>query len=581
MNKNSARVIFAFSFIFLISACASSIKTTRPELNEKRGASTKKNALFSKRTKSVQQNPVRALSDIRPEDAESVPQTTNPNLTPEQIINNPSLSNLNKVEWLVQISTTSLDNNIRELAKINAIEIVNNQLIQTDLERAAENKQLGFARAYALYRLSEQALEIKDFSKAKPLLNLVIEALPGSHLEKKSRAILEQIESSQNVNERTIGAILPLSGKNASAGQKALRGIQMGLGLHLPGSSFKLSVIDSEGSPDTAAVGVERLVKEDGVVAIIGSLLSKTASSVAVKAEELGVPSIALSQKNGITETGSNIFRNALTSEMQIRKLVQYSMNHLKYKKFAILIPNDPYGVEYANIFWDEVLARGGQITGAQVYNPTETDFRFSIQKLTGTYYTEGRADEYKAYLKESSVNKNKTSDRVKNQEDILPPIVDFEAIFIPDDSKNMGQLAAFLAYGGVKNVKLLGTNLWNTPGLHKRAGNFSNGILFVDSIYPKMMSLSSSSFIHEYKSIFNEDPGLLEIQAYDSALILRHLLLSGVSSREELTKRISEIKNFPGSIGPLTMTEEKEINRPLTLLTLENGEITALNPSR
>jgi ABC-type branched-subunit amino acid transport system substrate-binding protein len=124
--------------------------------------------------------------------------------------------------------------------------------------------------------------------------------------------------------------------------------------------------MDSEGNPDNARRGVERLVKEDNVIAIIGSLLSKTAPAVAAKANELGVPTLALSQKAGVTEVGPSVFRNALTSEMQVRQLVKSAMEDLKLRRFAILYPNDPYGVEYANIFWDEVLARGGVITAAQ-----------------------------------------------------------------------------------------------------------------------------------------------------------------------------------------------------------------------
>ena len=56
----------------------------------------------------------------------------------------------------------------------------------------------------------------------------------------------------------------------------------MGLGLYgVNPSPYKLSVIDSEGSPDQARRGVEKIVKEDHVIAVIGSLLSKTANAVA------------------------------------------------------------------------------------------------------------------------------------------------------------------------------------------------------------------------------------------------------------------------------------------------------------
>ena len=42
---------------------------------------------------------------------------------------------------------------------------------------------------------------------------------------------------------------------------------------------------------------------------------------------------------------------NALTSEMLVRHLVKIAINQKKLKRFAILYPNDPYGIEYANLF--------------------------------------------------------------------------------------------------------------------------------------------------------------------------------------------------------------------------------------
>ncbi|MBK7845680.1 MAG: ABC transporter substrate-binding protein [Bdellovibrionales bacterium] len=146
-----------------------------------------------------------------------------------------------------------------------------------------------------------------------------------------------------------------------------------------------MAVLDSEGNPDIARRSVERLVTEDHVIALIGSLLSKTAVAVASKSDELGVPSIALSSKSGITEIGPTVFET-LTGEMQVRQLVNVAMNDLGITRFAIMYPNDAYGVEYANLFWDEVLARGGTISGAQTYEPNQTDFSAPIQRLVGTF---------------------------------------------------------------------------------------------------------------------------------------------------------------------------------------------------
>jgi ABC-type branched-subunit amino acid transport system substrate-binding protein len=469
----------------------------------------------------------------------------------------------------------------QESFRLKAVEIVEGKLDQNQLEKVSHDSDFGFARGYALFRLGELALEDRDRDRARKYFSSVNEFLPGSDLGVRAQEIVSQLDSSRSVESKTIGVVLPLTGKNAAIGQKALRGVEMGLGLNIPGSGFRLAVMDSEGNPDNARRGVERLVKEDNAIAIVGSLLSKTAPAVAAKADELGVPSIGLSQKSGLTEIGNNVFRNALTSEMQVRYLVRTAMEDFGMKRFAIVYPNDPYGVEYTNLFWDEVLARGGTVASVQSYNPKETDFRQPIQRLVGTYYIEGRFDEYKARQRHMAnlQQGKKHNSRESADEDVLPPIVDFDAVFIPDSAKAMGQISAFLSFSGVKGVKLLGTNLWNTPGLAKRAGNFVNNLIFVDSYLPTISG--NSRFVQEYKALYNEDPTLIEIQAYDSALILRQLVLQGANSRDQLSRQLSTLKGFPGALGTLNMNPDREIQRPLMALTLDKGEIIPLKVTK
>lgn len=482
---------------------------------------------------------------------------------------------LENLKAMVTLTVQAPSKQEQDSRRLQAIDIVENKLNEDQLEDVAEESDFGFLRGHAMFRLGEIALDKKDTSEARKYFNSVTEYIPGSDLALRAQEITHQLESAQNVASQTIGVVLPLSGRNAPVGQRALRGLEMGLGLHIPGSGFKLAVMDSEGNPDSARRGVERLVREDNVIAIVGSLLSRTAPAVAAKADELEVPSIALSQRSGLTEIGPTVFRNSLTSGMQVRALVRTAMEEHGMKKFAILYPNDPYGIEFTNIFWDEVIARGGQITAVQTYSTKETDFRLVIQRLVGTYFGEARYDEFQMRLRDLQQSGKKHSVRQSNLENVLPPITDFDAIFIPDSTRAMGQISAMLSYNDVRGLKLLGTNLWNTKDVAKRAGNFANSLIFVDSTSPD--SQDRSRFVSEYRALYKEDPSLIEIQAYDSGLILRQLIASGANSRAELMEKLTQLNKFPGAIGSLSMNAEREIERPVRALTVEKGEITPL----
>lgn len=494
-----------------------------------------------------------------------------------------SLQTIGEMDRAVSLCETGLADpklvKIQESLRQRCRDLIETKLVPDELSKVSDRSPIPEFRSIAAYRLGELALESRDQSAARSFFARAANA-SDSDWSVRAREMVEQLEAVRRVSPKTVGAVLPLTGKHSAVSQKILRGLQVGLGLYgnVP-SSFKLAVIDSEGNPDNARRGVERLVREDNVIAVVGSVLSKNAPAVAAKANELGVPSLALSQKSGITEAGSSVFRNALTSEMQVRYLVKTAMEDLGMKRFAILYPNDPYGVEFANIFWDEVLARGGKITAAQTYGASETDFRYPVQRLVGTYYIEARKDEYDLRYKEWLKGLKSKTARTTPPEDLLPPVADFDAVFIPDSVKAMGQISAMLSFNGVKNVKLLGTNLWNVKGLAKRAGLFADHLLFVDSFVATDPSYQRSSFVREYRSVFNEEPGIFEIQGYDAALLLRQLVSQGATSRESLSSELRDLQNFPGALGPMSMSSEREIMRPLVALTLDKGNIVRYTP--
>lgn len=464
----------------------------------------------------------------------------------------------------------------KDLFKQKVFEMVSARMNQGELESFEELNSWPEVRAQASARLGDIALEARDVSSASSWYQKSMQQAPDSEGGRRAKDALDQLEALRRVDSKTIGVVLPLTGKQASIAQKTLRGIQLGLGLNgKQVSSFRLAVVDDESSPDRARRGVDRLVKEDNVIGIVGSLVSKTASAVAAKSAELGVPSVGLSQKSGLTDIDARVFRNALTSEMQVRALVQHAMVDLGMRRFAIMFPNDSYGVEFANLFWDEVLARGGQITAAQSYSTKEVDYRFVVQRLVGTFYTTAREDEYRLRSKElAETSKTKSVRNEDSPDDLLPPLVDFEAIFIPDSIKSLGQISAMLSFHGVKDVRLLGTNIWNNPGLSKRVGNWGKDVIIVDSFVSGMSSYQNSQFVKEYRALYGEDPGIFEMQGYDSAMLLRTLILQGASSRESLGVALASASGIPGSLSPLTMSPEREIVRPVTTLGIDNGSI-------
>lgn len=270
---------------------------------------------------------------------------------------------------------------------------------------------------------------------------------------------------------------------------------------------------------------------------------------------------------------------------MQVEKLVHYALKTLGAKRFAILYPNDPYGVEFANKYWDMVLAGGGEVTAAQPYDPKDTDLNIYIQKLVGTYYPEARMAEYRQRLQEIKLkNKKKKTDNIKKnsreneaKENILSPIVDFDVLFIPDSGKALGQIIAFMSNNDVSQMTYMGTNLWNTPDLSRRAGLGSNNIFFVDS-FISTDTLQKSEFHNKYVAVYKEEPSLIEAQLFEASKILRDIIGNRSISREALADNLKILGHKKGAYTDIRMNNNHELERPLNIFGLSGGTINALD---
>ncbi|MAV90863.1 MAG: penicillin-binding protein activator [Bdellovibrionaceae bacterium] len=431
-------------------------------------------------------------------------------------------------------------------------------------------------KSYCAYRVGLAELQAGRRSDAQDFFRESVRFKSDSPSGQQAQRYLEQFRAAREVDWRSIGVALPLSGRYEAVSQKVLNGLELGLGLFDDSSTpYKLSVRDSGVNSQTAANAVEDLVLKDHVIAITGSILSKTAPIIARKANEIGVPSVHLAQISSLTNEGPLVFQNSINSKALIQKLVSVAMDQMNLKKFAILFPNDAYGVEYANLFWDEVEKRGGKISAAQSYGSDETDFRDSIKRLVGTYYVEDRQVEYKRRLK--NWNDQQKGSRKEVPEDLLPPIVDFDALFVADGPKTIGQVAPMLEYLGIGKLQLLGTNLWNTAEFVRRGQKNVEGAVFVDAAINFSDQLSRSQFFKHYVEVFGEEPGLFEAQGYETAQILKQLISRGADDREELAQALSRLGSFSTIGGSAVMNENHQIEKPILALTVKDGQITPL----
>lgn len=389
---------------------------------------------------------------------------------------------------------------------------------------------------------------------------------PGEAREKSAAVAADQFISqnkkntvdSNLVDYYAIGCVLPLTGRYASAGNKALEAIILAAGIFdkYKKSPYKLVIEDSKSEPDAAKAAVSKLAREK-VLCIIGPLGSAEALAAAGEAQRLKIPIITLTQKEKITDTGDYVFRNYMTNEMQTRALVAYAIYEMDLNRFAVLYPNDHYGREMERLFRYEVLRQRIKAIKSKSYDKTQVDFGDVIKAITDA---KGISTGRKEIEKSQSEQK---------------PVIDFDALFIPDTPARISMIIPQLAYYNVRGVKLLGTSIWNSADLIKTAGGYVDGAVFADGFCLNTFYPEANDFIDIFYTHYGREPDVVTALVYDAArMILKIVEENDVETREHFKKSLLKLKNYRGVTGTTSFSGKRDAHKDLLILMVKDGQI-------
>jgi ABC-type branched-subunit amino acid transport system substrate-binding protein len=431
-----------------------------------------------------------------------------------------------------------------------------------------------------LLQVGSQELTIGNREAGLVELKKLVTLFPSSIYYEKANELISNMNHFAAADHQAIGLLLPLKGKFAKFGSRSLQGIELALGVFgasSPDSKIKLILEDSGDDAESSIQGLNRLIFKHHVVAVIGPMLSKGIDQISQRAQELGVPLISLSRRASPVQ--DFVFQAGLTQQIQAYELARYAIQKLGLKKLAILFPSEKFGTEFSTAFWDAAESFGGEIVGIESYPPTETDFRNPVDKLSGLFYPDARQAELEQLARDRTANHIIKRTRRTEQFFALKPIIDFEAVFLPDEVKLAGQIMPTFSYRDIEGIKFLGTSSWNTPDLITRAQGYGENAFFVDAFFPDNNAPLSKKFFQDYKATFNQDPSSLEAIAYDAAKVLQSALATSANpTRTDVRDQLKAIKNFSAVTG--TMTYKKgQFFRDLKLITSKGNQLKEWTP--
>lgn len=464
------------------------------------------------------------------------------------------------------------------------------------------------AWAPAALKLARIQLHLGDRAHAEELARDLLSSDPQGAYAPEARALQASAQGAAQVKPNLIGIALPLTGDLKGFADQALNGIALTLDMQ-GRASVQVEVVDTKGEPDSAAEAVEQLAQK-GAIAILGPLGIAEGLAAATRAQQLGIPILSLSRADGLTALGEYVFRDMPTSSAQARAVADYAQRKLNARSFGILQPDSTYGDEMARYFWDAVDAGGGEVRAFEHYPLRTTTFKPFVQHMVGR--TAADLDERQQFSDDAQkitreitdpYRRRKALSQLRNQQ---APLVDFDAIFIPDSARTVRLIAPAIAAEDVittgcdtkelevvkrttKNeqlhtVQLLGTSLWDSPDLvDERSGvaRYVQCSIFVDVFFPNSERPATRKFVDDFGSAYHRAPGFLEAHAFDAAGILKRVIEEKRPySRDDFRSALSSMgKPFAGAAGDTVFAKDREAQKPFFWLWINRGTIVEFDP--
>jgi len=466
------------------------------------------------------------------------------------------------------------DAGVLERTRRDLIDLLDSAPIHKAVEPEGSPEEIALQRA-------RTALQEGDFERATSQSEGAIETWPASaHLAEFQYMIRRAANGNKTVAGR-VGVLLPQTGDYATASTQLQQVVH--LANENAGSPIELVFGDTQGTPEGTLSEIERLIIDEGCVAILGPLLKANGDEAAQRAQALRTPLLTLTQGGDPTAAGGFAFRGLMTLSHQIDALLEHAFTNEEHSRFAVLHPENGYGTSARDLFTEAVTKRGGTVTNVVGYATDTTDFLKAAQEL-GSKHLEERKSELWQMRREAK--------RLEEDEDkvMLPPIVDFDAIFIPDNHRRVVLVTSALAYEEFpvgsfrkhvdeKPLQLLGLNAWNNDKLATNGRKYVQDSAFVDAFWVKDERVEVQAFVETFQAILERSPRVIDALAWDAMRLLTAAVLEGGDDREAIQAAMGRIEIDDPVAGGERFNANREVDRRFHVLTIKREGIVPWTP--
>lgn len=313
----------------------------------------------------------------------------------------------------------------------------------------------------------------------------------------------------------------------------------------LGGKKLSLVVADTKSEASEATNGMQKLISQDKVVAVIGpnqssAVIASGAINNGAKVVDITPmgtnPDVTVDPKTKQVKPYS--FRTCFIDPFQGTVMASFASNELKVKRAAIYIDNtSDYAKGLAQFFKENFVKNGGQVVIEEAYLQKDTDFKSTLTKIKAAK-------------------------------------PDF--IYIPGYYQEVGLIVKQAREMGI-TVPMAGGDGWDSAKLPEIAGKAALENTFFSSLYsPDDTSDLNKEFVAEYKKAYNTNPDVFAALAYDSTLLVAKAIEdAGSADPAKIGEAMAKIKGFKGVSGEVTFNEQHNPIKSAVIIEHKDGKQT------
>jgi branched-chain amino acid transport system substrate-binding protein len=339
----------------------------------------------------------------------------------------------------------------------------------------------------------------------------------------------------------------PLTGPNAEYGQIWKKAFDIAVDEvnakgGIKGRKIRIQFEDTQSDPKQSVVVAEKFVNDKSIVAEIGDFASPASMAASPIYERAGLVQYGFTNSHpDFTKGGNFMFSTAPNQADDAPFLAEYAVKDLGKKKLVLLHLNTDWGKTTADLFEGRAKELGAQVVYRDAYLPDEKDFKTIITKARDaapdglalmSYYT--------------------------------------DAALIAQQARAQGLTSTIIANGATYSPKFIELGGEAIEGVH------TTSPWFVGNPRPAVQE-----FVKKYRDKYGEDPNWFAGNAYDTVMILSHVIDKVGTDRKAIRDGLAGLKDYPSLVyGNLTFNEQrratiKEFNR----LIVKGGQFLIWQP--